>query len=92
MRWLFTFGCGSPLAKHCVILEAADEFKARLTMNAMFSSHWAGCYPEEKIDGMVAEYGLKPLDHNLRSCSVRLGTNREEIPHEQYMLVFGGPA
>lgn len=84
----FTFGCGSPLAKYYVKISAKDEMHARLHMNCLFSMHWAGCYPSEGFDQQIAEYGLLRL-HVHYDADVRLGTNHDPIPQDQYAAVWG---
>lgn len=87
MIFCFTFGVGSPLAKYYVEIPAPDELTARLHMNCLFTQHWAGCYPREGFDRQVEHYGLTRLHVNLEA-GVRLGTNHNEIPHEQYQRVY----
>ena len=85
--WCFTFGCGSPLARYYVEIDAEDEYQARCRMVAMFSRHWASVYPREGFDRQVEQYGLLRLDVN-KNGSVRLGTNDEEIPRDVYNRAF----
>jgi hypothetical protein len=85
--WCFTFGCGSPLSRYYVEIDAEDELQARCRMNALFSRHWASVYPREGFDRQIAEYNLLRLEVN-KSGSVRLGTNPDEIDLDVYRRAF----
>lgn len=87
MVFCFTFGLGSPLARYYVEIEAPDELTARLHMNCLFTQHWASVYPREGFDPQIACYKLTRLDVNLEA-SVRLGTNHDEVPTDQYARVY----
>jgi hypothetical protein len=87
MTWCFTFGCGSPLSRYYVEIDAEDEHQARCRMVAMFSGHWASVYPGEGFDAQAREYSLTRLNVN-QSGSVRLGTNHDEIPIDVYNRAF----
>lgn len=88
--WCFTFGCGSPLAQYYVEIDGVDELQARCRMVSMFSQHWASCYPRAGFDAQVEAYGLRPLVVN-RSSSVRLGTNRDEVPLDIFRTAYPWP-
>lgn len=79
--WCFTFGCGSPLARYYVEIEAPSEHVARLQMFAWFTQHWAGCYPAETFARQIAEHGYQRLDIP-PDASLRLKTNFDELPLE----------
>jgi hypothetical protein len=86
----FTFGCGSPLSRYYVEIEAEDELQARCRMVAMFSRHWASVYPRRGFERQVREYNLLRLEVN-RSSSVRLGTNDEELEREVFERAYPWP-
>lgn len=85
--WCFTFGCGSPLSRYYVEIDAEDELQARCRMNALFSRHWSSVYPRDGFDRQIAEYRLRKLEIN-KSGSVRLGTNHDEIDLDVYRRAF----
>lgn len=85
--FFFTFGCGSPLARYYVLIEATDEMQARCRMVSMFSYHWAGVYPASELAGQIARYGLQRLDVYTQS-SVRLGTNEAAVPLDIYNRAY----
>jgi hypothetical protein len=83
----FTFGCGSPLARYYVEIDAEDEDQARCRMFALFSRHWASVYPRDGFDRQIAQYGYQRLDIN-KQAELRIGTIFEDIPLEIYNQAF----
>lgn len=88
-RWVFTFGCGSPLARYYVRIEAKSEMQARARMVGMFSSHWASIYTEQEFAlGQQAErFRLIELHYN-RTAGVRIQTNNDELARDLYELAY----
>jgi hypothetical protein len=85
--WCFTFGCGSPLARYYVQIDAASRLQAKLRMNGLFTQHWASVYPLDGFERQVEEYGLHRLDVNTEA-SVRLQTNHDELSPEQMRACY----
>lgn len=53
MKFVITFGIGSPFKKQYAILKAEDETKARIFARNVWGMAWAGIYNE---DNWVNEY------------------------------------
>ncbi len=78
MKFYFTFGLDSPLARYYVEIEAEREIEAREKMHSWFTGHWASCYPWSQFEHQIQDYDLLKLEVN-EDADTPLCTNVEAL-------------
>ncbi len=60
-EYIFTFGCGHPLAKYYLPIQEKSEEEARKLVMKTMGVHWAFCY-ESKEQAGVDKYSLTRIE------------------------------